>query len=214
MFKININGDVFGNTIYNNSKDVNNEDNILNELYSALLSLQSFKKKLNDEDDKNELLATFLRRNSNLFASDETRQGRSGSEKKDHYKSGELDIGIRNRESGNIISIIEAFELTSCGDKNKVISRHIEKLLHRYDTAGNQENFIVIYSIAKDFNKLWLKYNNYIEKYILHNNRRLQELTDSRFDKSDIKIGLNNYNRNGVDLKLYHLFVNMYCDTS
>ena len=38
----------------------------------------------------------------------------------------------------------------------------IDKLLNGYDTMGNKDNFILVYSEASDFSNLWMNYYNYI----------------------------------------------------
>lgn len=159
------------------------------------------------ENQNNDCLVDLLRAKE-YYITDETRQGRSGTENKTNYNSGELDIVIRDEQnSGKIISIIEALELSSCGEKNTSVPTHIDKLLTKYDTNGNEENYILIYAKAKNYNSLWSNYCQFVNSKIFKDSP-IHEL-DNFSDKSDLKVGCNSYNREGKTLKLYHVFLNM-----
>ncbi len=133
-------------------------ENILKDLVSFLIILQSRKHLDLQEDQWNDYLSDLLRAKQ-YYVSDQSRNGRSGSENQNNYNSGELDISIRDLNNNGVIkTIIETLQITSCGEKNKVISTHVNKLLNRYDTSGNKENFIIILAKANDFNKLWVNY--------------------------------------------------------
>jgi len=212
MFNINIEGDVRDNIINQVDGDLvtstKEEKDVLSVLYHSLITLQSRKYILDGEEKKNEILSDLLRQNK-LFASDETRQGRSGSNNNTNYKSGELDIGIRCPETGNIISIIEALELGSCGPKNKVVKEHIGKLIKRYDTARNESNYIVIYSIAQKFDELWSNYKRYVETKVFEEDIKVELIRKENFDKRGIKVARTVHHVHGSEQKLFHLFVDM-----
>ncbi len=152
-----------------------------------------------------------LLRAREYYVADQTRQGRSGTDNFKNYDSGELDITIRSDKNlGNIITIIEAFELVSCGEKNEIIQKHINKLITRYDTGGNKENYIIVYAKAKKFNQLWLNYKKFMKENIFTDSS-IKEI--EKYDsKSDLKVGVNIYSRQGRDLEIYHLFVHMHPD--
>jgi len=212
MFNINIEGDVRDNIINQVEGDLvtfaKEEKDVLSVLYHSLVTLQSRKHILDNEEKKNEILSDLLRQNK-LFASDETRQGRSGSDNDTNYKSGELDIGIRCPKTGNIISIIEALELGSCGPRNKVVKAHIEKLIKQYDTAKNESNYIVIYSTAQKFDELWSNYKNYVENNLFEENVKVESIRKEKFDKRGIKLAKTVHHVHGSEQKLFHLFVDM-----
>jgi len=183
--------------------------NILKDLISLLLVLQSRKHLKLEEDEWNDYLSDLLRVKQ-YYVADQSRSGRSGSNVTRKYRSGELDISIRDSENNGIIkTIIETFKLDSCGPKNKIVKEHIIKLLERYDTAGNEENYIIIFSTTDSFNSLWSKYIDYIEKIVFEGNSKFQEIEYKEISKSDLKIGYNQIIRNEKDMRLYHLFVNM-----
>jgi len=183
--------------------------NILKELTSLLIVLQSRKHLQLEEDEWNDYLSDLLRVKQ-YYVADQSRSGRSGSKVKKKYRSGELDISIRDKENNGIIkTIIETFKLDSCGSENKTVNEHITKLLERYDTAGNEENFIIIFSMADSFNSLWYKYIDYIENIVFKGNSEFKVVEYNEISKSDLKIGFNHFIRNEKEIKLYHLFVNM-----
>jgi len=183
--------------------------NILKDLISLLIVLQSRKHLKLEEDEWNDYLSDLLRVKQ-YYVADQSRSGRSGSNITRKYRSGELDISIRDSENNGIIkTIIETFKLDSCGSKNKIVKEHIIKLLERYDTAGNEENYIIIFSTSDSFNSLWTKYIDYIEKIVFEGNSKFQEIEYKEISKSDFKIGYNQIIRNGKGLRLYHIYVNM-----
>jgi hypothetical protein len=151
-------------------------------------------------------------RDNNYIVTDQTRSGRSSS----GNDAGELDIMIR-KENGTPVSIIEAFRLKSCGEENSEIASHINKLLHDYDTAGHEENYILVYAEASNFSKLWDNYLEYVKnlnskkgfvgKYELES----FEDTEKGFSsKTDIRVGLAKHKRENYLVKIYHIFMNLY----
>ncbi|MEX2411763.1 MAG: hypothetical protein WD607_10425 [Candidatus Paceibacterota bacterium] len=206
MININIEGDVKENNI-SFSSHRKYKRKLFNDLLSSLLTVQGRKHIFKTENEKNDDLTDSLK-DKGLYVADQSRFGRSGSDKQEDYDSGELDIVICDSENyANLISIIEAFELSSVGKKNRIIKSHIDKLLFKYDTAGNIENFVVIYSKAKRFDRLWQKYKAHINDVIFPKETNIKEL---ELSKSEIKAGLTEYHRSGKKLRLYHIFVNMY----
>lgn len=184
-------------------------ENILEDLISSLMVLQTRKHLNLNENQMNDYLSDLLRAKQ-YYIADQSRSGRSGSNKSINYESGELDISIRDiNQNGVIETIIETFELHSCGMKNIKVKEHIDKLLFRYDTAGNKENFIVIFAKSSNFIGLWEKYKNYTEKIVFSGDCTIEEINDIKFSKSDLKIGFNYFDRENIKLKLYHIFVNM-----
>ena len=87
---------------------------------------------------------------------------------------------------------------------NKTVPNHINKLINRYDTAGNDECYIIVYSKAAHFSNLWLNYQNRVKTI-----EQILSIDEMDSQKTDLRIGISQYDREGKRLKLYHLFVNM-----
>ncbi|MCU0288012.1 MAG: hypothetical protein MUF15_16665 [Acidobacteria bacterium] len=88
---------------------------------------------------------------------DQTLHGSSAS----GLKLGELDIKIED-ETGRTVSIIEALNLDSCNTTE--INRHVLKVFNNYDPNGLKENYILVYSSAKDFGDLCRKYRDHLQQ--------------------------------------------------
>ncbi|MEX0598321.1 MAG: hypothetical protein WD512_17670 [Candidatus Paceibacterota bacterium] len=208
MLQINIKGDVYNNKFAINHHK-RNKKKLLDELSTLLINLQSDKHIFKTEPEKNHQLKVLLQI-SGLLVDEEAKQGRSGSDKNNNYELGNLDIVVFDSENKRkMLSIIEAFELNSLGPKNTIVKPHINKLLQNYDTAGNKENYAVIYAKAKNFDRLWKKYFNYVNNEIFPNESNMKEI---EMEKSDLRGGTSLYKRNGKTLSLHHLFVNMYLE--
>jgi hypothetical protein len=132
-----------------------------------------------------------------------------------NLNAGEVDIMIR-AENGTPVSIIEAFRLSSF-DKKNIVS-HLNKLLHNYDTAGHEKNYVIVYAEAEKFSPLWKKYSDYVKKSLneqaeFKGRYPLQsfEDTEKKFSqKTDIKVGLAKHDREGITIEVYNIFINMY----
>ena len=203
---INIEGDAFNNNVYFSGS--RRDKNLLEEIFTSLQKIQNRKHNYKGEDWVNDELRDSLT-DKGFYVADQSRHGRSGSDENENYGSGEVDLVIKNFEKGGtVIAMIEALELRSAGPKNESIPYHINKLLKRYDTAGNKENFIIVYSRAKNFLPLWTKYKKFVDNHFNY----FSEMEEKEMDKSDIKVGINKYIRQGKELSLYHFFVNMYSE--
>lgn len=185
-----------------------NIDQLLLDLQDAAVRMLERKHSRQLEDLHNDILVDFLRQKG-YIATDQTRSGRS------KLGVGEIDVMIRKKD-GTPFSIIEAFRLDSCGEKNKIIAEHIDKLLHHYDTAGHARNFIMVYAEAKNFERLWRNYQKYVGeingKKAFRADYPLVKFAEKIGinDKSSIKIGLATHRRDGKIVEVYHLFVNMF----
>ena len=102
-------------------------------------------------------------------------------------------------------SVIEAFNLRSL-DRN-VIDSHLIKLFG-YDPSGLEHNYIIVYSEAEDLLGLWQKYLKHLPKvdfkYKLKGSAQEEE---TKF--TDIKVARACHMREGKEIYVYHLFVNM-----
>jgi hypothetical protein len=195
--------------LINSSSSIPIADSLLKDLISLILILQSRKHLDLDENEWNDYLTDLLRVKQ-YYVADQSRSGFSGSTSKKKVNSGELDITIRDLTNNGIIkTIIEAFKLSSCGKNNKSIQDHINRLIERYDTSGNEENYIIVYSISSDFSSLWNKYLNHVENVIFKNKYKLIEIEYPSIPRLDIKIGISTIMRYKREMRIYHLFLNM-----
>jgi hypothetical protein len=179
-----------------------NNDNLINRLMFACSKLQGDKKYWGmdvNENDRNRFIATILE--SSGFTIKDQPQWSTSAEGKD---SGEIDIFI-TESNGTPKSIIEALVLDSL--KQNYLSQHLDKLF-RYDTTGLENNFIISYSLAKSFNGLWNKYQDFISKHLYeYSFIDFKELVEFNF--SDIRIGMAQHLRNGKVVNLYHILINL-----
>lgn len=152
-----------------------------------------------DENERNKYLANLVEAKG-FSIKDQTQWSTSNEGK----KSGEIDIFITEKD-GSPKSIIEALILDSL--KTNYLIIHLDKLF-RYDTTGLENNYIIIYSTAKDFAKLWNKYKAFISKHV-YNYKFIdfEEINDYNF--TDIKIGVAKHLRNRKKIKLYHIMINL-----
>lgn len=207
---INVNVTVLPNPVQQNviGTTVVSDESFLADLIDKAARMLERKRVEKLEDLHNSDFAHFLR-DKYYYITDQTQSGIANS------NLGELDIMVR-KNNGTPISIIEAFKLASCGEKNAEISSHIDKLLHNYDTAGLQTNYIIVYALSKKFDTLWTNYVSYVQdinnKPGFTGTHRLisfvETSTASKF--TDVKVGLAIHKRNNSNVRVYHIFINMY----
>lgn len=123
------------------------------------------------------------------IVNDQTRAGESKSGK----SVGEIDLEVKNKDTNITESLIEAFELKTYN--RKVIEEHYERIIKKYDTSGNENNFILVYTKYSKFVSLW-------EKYKLH----FIEFEEINTQKENIKVIYKKYN----NMKISHIFINFY----
>jgi len=184
-------------------------DQLLLDIQNVAVKMLERKYSQQLENLHNDILTDFLRQKGYQVA-DQTRSGRS------KLGVGEIDLMIRKKD-GTPFSIIETFRLKSCGKDNKTVAEHLDKLLHNYDTAGHERNFVIVYAEAKKFESLWNNYKNYISEingkpafraeYPLIKFKEQSAISDK---KSSIKIGLATHRREGSVVEIYHVFINMF----
>ena len=177
-------------------------DNLISHLMFACSKLQGDKKywgKDVNENDRNRLIATILE--SAGYTIKDQPQWSISAEGKD---SGEIDIFI-TESNGTPKSIIEALILDSL--KKEYLILHLDKLF-RYDTTGLENNYIITYSLAKNFDNLWKKYQDFISNHAYsYKFIDFKELVEFNF--ADIRIGVAQHSRNDKMVKLYHIIINL-----
>lgn len=179
-----------------------NNDNLISLIIFACSKLQGDKKywgKDVNENDRNRFIATVLE--SGGYTIKDQPQWSTSAEGKD---SGEIDVFI-TESNGTPKSIIEALILDSL--KQDYLILHLNKLF-RYDTTGLKNNYVITYSLAKNFDGLWNKYRDFISKHNYeHKFIDFKEVVHYNF--SDIKIGVAQHSRNGMIVNLYHIMINL-----
>lgn len=184
-----------------------------NELIAIAHRLTERKHKSAVENWTNDIVVDLLR-NRGYGGWDQSRSGRSGG----GLDAGELDICHRNTD-GVMESIIEAFRLSSCGEKNEVVTEHLDKLINNYDTTGLARNFVLIYAESKRFSTLWAAYKKYVnnpaKSGIFGRNYPLESFTDVSSDyncKVSVRVGIASHTRDIANLEIFHIFINMCAD--
>ena len=109
-----------------------------------------------NENDRNRYIATILE--SAGYTIKDQPQWSTSNEGKD---SGEIDVFV-TEPNGTPKSILEALILDSL--KQDYLILHLDKLF-RYDTTGLENNYVIIYSLAKNFISLWNKYKKFISNH-------------------------------------------------
>ena len=179
-----------------------NNENLLGHLMFACSKLQGDKKYWGNnvnENDRNRYIATLLE--SAGYTIKDQPQWSISTEGKD---SGEIDVFV-TEPNGTPKSIIEALILDSL--KQDYLILHLDKLF-RYDTTGLENNYIVTYSLAKNFNGFWNRYHNFISKYD-YEYKFLEFKELDKYNYADIKIGIARHLRNGKEINLYHIMINL-----
>lgn len=174
-------------------------DNLQDKLMSALIKLQGdFSCRNKTEDERNTYICNLLSM-AGIHLKDQTRWGSSSQGK----AAGEVDILVLDNVQLPF-SIIEALILDSL--KQDYLNLHIDKV-YKYDTTGQENNIIVIYSEAKKFSDFCSKYIDYVSNYQYPYSLISIENMDSGY--SEIKICKSILERNGCKTNLYHFIVNM-----
>lgn len=197
-------------TVYENDDD-SPLDRLRRDLIEKAVRMLGRKGTKKLEDLYNDEFTDYLHDN-HYYPADQTRSGLSGDSQ---INPGEIDIMIRN-DRGTPVSILEFFRLSSCGKDNTVVSSHVNKLIHYYDTAGHKRNFIIVFAEAKNFVELWKKYVFYMEnlnekkgfskKYPL---LRFEDTGERFSDKTDVRVGIARHERQERIVEVCHIFINM-----
>lgn len=111
---------------------------------------------------------------------------------------GERDLIFKN-EKGDIVSFLEAIKVK--GFKKSEIDEHYQKLIENYDFLGNKENYMLVYYLGNNFDDFWNKYKKNFDSF--------EEIKNSDFDKSNIKIG-KNFTKRGATV--FHVVLNFILD--
>ncbi|MCX6583357.1 MAG: hypothetical protein NT166_24535 [Candidatus Aminicenantes bacterium] len=130
---------------------------LFDTLITTLSQVHGIRKTLQTDENSRNTVVSLLLQTRGFRAYDQTLSGSSESE----IRLAQLDIRIED-EKGHAVSIIEALNLDSLN--TTVIDRYVWKLFHQYDCSGLKENYIVVYSSAKDFKGLCKKYREHLQQ--------------------------------------------------
>ncbi|WP_421947467.1 hypothetical protein [Phaeodactylibacter xiamenensis] len=164
----------------------------------SLISLIQERKTLQlSEDQFNDYLTDLLRAKG-YNVSDQTRSGKSSTEK----QAGELDIVIRD-QNGNVSIIIETFILKSCGKRCPIARDHINKLINFYNANGIRNLFAIVICKGKDFSMICKNYYELLcdPEFDFENNPREIGLTNTKIINSKRK-------ENGLNIELISVLSN------
>jgi hypothetical protein len=189
-----------------NAFDILNSNSIekfIDTLILACVNLQGnriykFSNKEIEENDRNTYIADILSA-AGYKKEPQTLWGESPGGK----NSGEIDIMFKDSR-GLPLTIIEALNWRDWD----YLKTHIDKLFNNYDTAGFENNFIVVYANAKKFGEHCKKYIEYIRtkhnyKYTFQS---VKEIDDYRY--TDLKIYKAEHIRQENKVFLYHVIIN------
>ncbi|SFD60898.1 hypothetical protein [Bacillus sp. UNCCL81] len=151
------------------------------------------------ENERNTFIVSCLDM-AGISNKDQTLWGKSNEGK----TSGEVDIFVKQKD-GRPFSIIEALNLNSL--KKTYLNLHLDKIF-KYDTMGLKCNFILIYSTSNNFGEFWNRYVEYIKKYDFRlKSIGYQELIG--YEYANIKVGKTVHIRNGIEVYLFHIMIDM-----
>lgn len=172
----------------------------INRLYSICITLQSREKFIDaSEDDRNDYIRDMLGRYDEYEIKDQTRRGLSAS----GDSPGEVDLYVEKDKMP--FTIIEALNLSSLNQS--YLAKHINKI-YTYDTAGNTFNICLVYAELKSFASFWEKYCKFVSEYDFpYPMVETDEIIDSRYCGTEIKIMSTTHNRSGQLTRLYHICV-------
>ena len=195
---------------FNNSMDLLNvfeelrspsTQKFIDKLIVACVKLQGNRIYRGDfsEDDRNTYISDLLD-GDDYRTKDQTRWSKSAVGK----SAGEIDILVKDNKSLPF-TIIEALNLKSV--LKSYIITHIDKTF-KYDTTGFEYNFIIAYVNIKNFGSFWKNYVKFISSHIyLYKFLSVQEIT--AYNYADIRVAKAKHIRNGKEIYLYHIAVNL-----
>ena len=153
-----------------------------------------------NENDRNSFVANLLAAGKHYHIKDQTRWSVSSTGK----DAGEIDIFIHEKD-GTPYSIIEALNLDSL--KTDYLILHLDKIF-KYDTSGFEFNFILVYATAKRFGDFCKKYQEFIVRHSYNYPFIALEAVED-YPYTDIWMGGTKHERNGREILLYHIIINL-----
>ena len=183
------------------------QEKLLSDIISSAVEIQSKHRQFNNSEDQYNSFFQSLLKTHKYKCLDQPQRCESFDKK----QVGELDLMIYDQDD-NPLSIFEAFKIDSI--KAEYIKLHLEKLTNNYDANGLKHNYAVIYASSPNFNDFWNRYKVFIVNEVNYKypieNKAVEDLTLRHSQVTDIKIGMTKHIRSGVDIFVYHIFMNMY----
>lgn len=178
-----------------------NSKSLLDSILFACIKLQgdiTYKKTGVDENARNRKIADIIEARG-FTVKDQTQWSKSAT----GQSNGEIDIFITEKD-GTPKSIIEALILDSL--KKDYLILHLNKTF-TYDVTGLAENYIITYSTAKGFAELWTRYLSFIKGHSFQYS--LISVKELDRNITDIRLAISKHKREGKEVSLYHIFINM-----
>ncbi len=176
------------------------EKNLPDSLLKAAMHLTGLTKTIKEDEDSR---TGFLRLMLEVAGFDALEQARWG-QSKTGKSPGRVDLLVTHRDTGHK-SACEAFNLSY--KDTGVIDDHLRRVF-LYDPLGSEENFILVYASAKNFNALWQRYLAYLpERDDLYPRKSGPSEIDTPW--AEIKRAVTIHHRENRETTLHHIFINM-----
>jgi len=183
------------------------QEKLLSDIISSAAEIQSKHRQFSNSEDQYNSFFQSLLKTHKYKCLDQSQRGESSDKK----QVGELDLYIYDQDD-TPLSIFEAFKIDSV--KAEYIKLHLKKLTDNYDANGLKRNYAVIYATSPNFDDFWRRYKIFIANEINFryplDKKAVEDLTLRYSQFTDIKIGKTKHIRSGVDIFVYHIFMNMY----
>jgi len=150
------------------------------------------------EDDRNTFVASLLEA-ADYQVKDQTRWSVSHGGK----AAGEIDIQVKEL-NGLPFTIIEALNLASLQTDYLVL--HLNKLFN-YDANGLRYNFILVYFEGKKYDTFWKNYYQFIAQHQYP--YAVTKAENLSLDLADIRLAKTVHSRNGTEVILFHLVIDL-----
>ncbi len=164
------------------------------ELVHACMLLQGDKTYWSAGEDQRTAHIARMLSVAGFHASDQATWGKSASGK----SAGSVDILVCH-PGGRPLSVIEAFNLDAL--TKAIIDEHLVRLFG-YDANGLADNYVLIYSEAKDFPGLWNKYKAHVKVP-----ERFLHLYEEESPAAGIRRGCSVHVRNDRVVRIHHIMV-------
>lgn len=86
-----------------------------------------------------------------------------------------------------------------------MIENHIKKLIERYDSSGNSENYIIVYSNLNNFPLAWNKFKDHVEKVVFNSKINFSDFKNNISGKHKLLTGFHYVPES--EMKIVYLFL-------
>lgn len=204
------------NSNLNSSEKEGVLDDIIGVSLSFLDSIVLYKA-FKDENKYNTVITGLINQrlsNRSWTAKDQTLGGCSSSESIANRAGLAFRDIIICDNTNKHITAIECFRLYSIPKKQTIdsaINSHLTKIFAN-EPLGLSPLFIIVYCETKSFIKSWKKYLIYYSNidFGTYGQKGIKDISEQKIQIANLKIGRSVHNREGVEVVVYHLFINMY----